>query len=459
MIIVGKMNESIGMTQDDWKKVDPNGYDEGQVEGYIRGYDEAAKALKCKAKDLVNITEDDDEAYNKIIRRIKESDKGQKVKMPSVDGFAGLYTLTNGCTIVSTNEWGYGTVYVKKSELKKAMNESISSEMNEASKTYTKKQMDTMIDDSGGAIEFTDGSAIGTYSGGGSNGGKYIIYKNAKDEKGKEVNASAALDYLNSKADKINESINDSTMSESTSGKWVQVDLNASDDYKYCGNGGRSWVTADSKSIDTWDSKEDAIADGKKNYKRNYKYGRDWDVVQLKESVSINESVNFKGLVNLANKNEDVSKHKDLGKACWQYLFPRIKDMARDLDIEDTNIIVKAIYDWIKKHENMNESVELNESAKIGKMTKAMGQGYSGVWQLPSGSPGLFAEAGDMELVVLGDEDGIQIILQDEDVDWFKSYPANKEKEAVAEFKKVAALMNDLVDASKLAKKFGLTTM
>ena len=384
MIIVGKMNESIGMTQDDWKKVDPNAYDEGQVEGYIRGYDEAAKALKCKAKDLVNITEDDDEAYNKIIRRIKESDKGQKVKMPSVDGFAGLYTLTNGCTIVSTNEWGYGTVYVKKSELKKAMNESISSEMNEASKTYTKKQMDTMIDDNGGAIEFTDGSAIGTYSGGGSNGSKYIIYKNANDEKGKEVNASTALNYLNSKADKINESINDSIMSE---------------------------------------------------------------------------SVNFKGLVNLASKNEDVSKHKDLGKACWQYLFPRIKDMARDLDIEDTNIIVKAIYDWIKKHENMNESVELNESAKIGKMTKAMGQGYSGVWQLPSGSPGLFAEAGDMELVVLGDEDGIQIILQDEDADWFKSYPANKEKEAVAEFKKVAALMNDLVDASKLAKKFGLTTM
>lgn len=375
--------------------------------------------------------------------------------------------------------------------------------MNEASKTYTKKQMDTMIDDNGGAIEFTDGSAIGTYSGGGSNGGKYIIYKNAKDEKGKEVNASAALDYLNSKADKINESINDSTMSE---------------------------------------------------------------------------SVNFKGLVNLANKNEDVSKHKDLGKACWQYLFPRIKDMARELDIEDTNIIVKAIYDWIKKHETMNESVgmtqddwkevnpsgydegqiegyirgydeaakalkckakdlvniteddgpaynkilnrikdgdkgqkvkmpsidgqaglftltngctvvttnewgygtvyvkksevkkamnesiesdfnSINESAKISKMTKTMGQGYSGVWQLPSGTPGLIAEAGDIELVVLGDEEGVQIILQDEDDIWFKSYTTDKEKQAVAEFKKVAALLTDLVDASKLAKKFGLTTM
>lgn len=241
----------------------------------------------------------------------------------------------------------------------------------------------------------------------------------------------------------------------------------------------------------------------------------------------MNESINFKGLVNLANKNEDVSKHKDLGKACWQYLFLRIKDMARDLGIEDTNIIVKAIYDWIKKHETMNESLSikdadnlisryaedsetsatrivsgivvdfgdedsrnnklkselsklgfkdessrygvrmvlresidtLSESAKISKMTRAMGQGYSGVWQLPSGTPGLFAEAGDMELVVLGDEEGVQIILQSEDDSWFKVYSTNNEKEAVAEFKKIAALMNDLVDSRKLAKKFGLTSM
>ena len=112
----------------------------------------------------------------------------------------------------------------------------------------------------------------------------------------------------------------------------------------------------------------------------------------------------------------------------------------------------------------MNESIEsdfnsINESAKINKMTKTMGQGYSGVWQLPSGTPRLIAEAGDIELVVLGDKEGVQIILQNEDDSWFKYYPTDKEKQAVAEFKKIAALLTDLVDASKLAKKFGLTNM
>lgn len=63
---IGKMNESIGMTQSDWKKVRPEEYDEGQVEGYIKNFDDAAKALKCKAQDLVNITEDDGEAYNYV---------------------------------------------------------------------------------------------------------------------------------------------------------------------------------------------------------------------------------------------------------------------------------------------------------------------------------------------------------------------------------------------------------
>ena len=39
---------------------------------------------------------------------------------------------------------------------------------------------------------------------------------------------------------------------------------------------------------------------------------------------------------------------------------------------------------------------------------------------------------------------------------WYKGYPAAKEKDAVADFKKMASVMNDLVDASKLAKKYGL---
>lgn len=105
----------------------------------------------------------------------------------------------------------------------------------------------------------------------------------------------------------------------------------------------------------------------------------------------------------------------------------------------------------------LNESRELNESAKTRNMNKNDGMGYSGVWHLPSGKPGMVADAGDMELAVLGDEEGIQLILQNDDGDmWYKGYPAAKEKEAVADFKKMASVMNDLVDASKLAKKYGL---
>lgn len=105
----------------------------------------------------------------------------------------------------------------------------------------------------------------------------------------------------------------------------------------------------------------------------------------------------------------------------------------------------------------LNESRELNESAKTRNMNKNDGMGYSGIWQLPSGKPGMVADAGDMELAVLGDEEGIQLILQNEDGDmWYKDYPAAKEKDAVSDFKKMAAVMTDLVDASKLAKKYGL---
>ena len=132
-----RMNESIGMTQSDWEEVRrPEEYDDEQVEGYINNFDYAAKVLKCKSRDILNITEDDGEAYNKIIRRINKGAKGQKVRMPSLDGSASLYTLTNGVNVVITNEWGYGTVFVKKSEVNKAMNESAgfygSRRMNEA---------------------------------------------------------------------------------------------------------------------------------------------------------------------------------------------------------------------------------------------------------------------------------------------------------------------------------------
>ena len=79
-------------------------------------------------------------------------------------------------------------------------------------------------------------------------------------------------------------------LNESGSGSWVQVNLGAKDEYKYCGNGGRSWVTADSDNIDRWSSREEAIEDGQNSYKSSFKFGKSWDVVQLPESKKVNEA-------------------------------------------------------------------------------------------------------------------------------------------------------------------------
>lgn len=65
--------------------------------------------------------------------------------------------------------------------------------------------------------------------------------------------------------------------------RWVQRDLHAEDELKYSGSSGRSWVGKDYPNIDIWNSKEEAIENGKRTFKKNYKYGRDWDVVNLDE--------------------------------------------------------------------------------------------------------------------------------------------------------------------------------
>ena len=112
----------------------------------------------------------------------------------------------------------------------------------------------------------------------------------------------------------------------------------------------------------------------------------------------------------------------------------------------------------LKKKFSLNESKEpMTESAKIRNMTKMDAQGYDGNWQLPSGKPGMSAEAGDLELIIVGDSESVQIMLQNDDGDlWFKAYPASQEKAAVVDFKKITADLSDLVDAAKLAKKYGL---
>ena len=83
---------------------------------------------------------------------------------------------------------------------------------------------------------------------------------------------------------KINESLEGDKPTE----RWAQVNLTCDSEYCYCGNGGRSWVTKDSDHIDTWPTKEEAIADGKENYKSTFKYGRDWDVVNLDKEIDNN---------------------------------------------------------------------------------------------------------------------------------------------------------------------------
>lgn len=107
--------------------------------------------------------------------------------------------------------------------------------------------------------------------------------------------------------------------------------------------------------------------------------------------------------------------------------------------------------------QSSTESRTMSESAKVVEMNKQMGQAYSGVWQLPSGNPGLTASTDDIEVVVVGDEEGIQIILTDgEDDTYMKVYDPKDEAKAVADFKKLAGDLSDLVSGSKLAKKYGL---
>lgn len=78
---------------------------------------------------------------------------------------------------------------------------------------------------------------------------------------------------------------------EDGTGRWAQIDLHAEDEYKYSGNLGRSWVRVDSDAIDIWPSKEAAIENGKSSFKRNYKYGRDWDVVNIDDIESTTTTI------------------------------------------------------------------------------------------------------------------------------------------------------------------------
>lgn len=97
----------------------------------------------------------------------------------------------------------YASIYTKNIASK--VKSSDVYEMYNLKETSSKKRltMDQMIDylntdESGGAVYFTDGTAIGTSSGG---GGKFLIYKDAYDDSdpGEYVSPEKALRYLNRK--------------------------------------------------------------------------------------------------------------------------------------------------------------------------------------------------------------------------------------------------------------------
>lgn len=73
--------------------------------------------------------------------------------------------------------------------------------------------------------------------------------------------------------------------------RWAQVRLTGVDEegYNYCGNGGRSWVTENSKNIDVWPSEEAAIQNGKETFKKGFKYKKNWDVVKLTDAFQASQ--------------------------------------------------------------------------------------------------------------------------------------------------------------------------
>ena len=90
-------------------------------------------------------------------------------------------------------------------------------------------------------------------------------------------------------------------------GRWAQIDLHAEDEYKYSGNLGRSWVRVDSDAIDIWPSKEAAIENGKSSFKRNYKYGRDWDVVNIDDIEDIESTTTIASTdIKAADEFDDI---------------------------------------------------------------------------------------------------------------------------------------------------------
>lgn len=123
MILAGhasKMNEAHDYDHDDedisrftysdYKEMDPRDYDDGQVQGWIKDFETVAKLLKIDKSKMIQITEEN-QAYSKLISMLDKKVKPTPVNGLSIDGKAGLSEI-KGNKVVTTNEWGYGTIYL-----------------------------------------------------------------------------------------------------------------------------------------------------------------------------------------------------------------------------------------------------------------------------------------------------------------------------------------------------------
>ena len=142
---------------------------------------------------------------------------------------------------------------------------------------------------------------------------------------------------------KINEledagSIESATSIESSE-SWAQVDLNAEDEYKYSGNGGRSWVPINSDKVDTWPSREAAIENGKSTFKPNYKYGIDWDVENIgavESATHLDESDDY------IDGSNDIFKTGDRVKEKYTDTF----DVGTIIEVDTENNRYLVEYDY-----------------------------------------------------------------------------------------------------------------
>ena len=163
--------------------------------------------------------------------------------------------------------------------------------------------------------------------------------------------------------------------------KYAQVDKsrNADPKYRYCGNGGRSWVSRDSEHIDTWDSEEEARANGKANYKRGFK----WDVEEIDEacggkrkSRKMKESIEDI-TIDTGDQEISVSARDKEKKSDEEMIAPLSNEVKADIEMNSDDVDVDVDDFSEEDFDELGESYlkKVYENVKSYKTTSAKTQG------------------------------------------------------------------------------------